>query len=184
MENALALGRLIRESRLKKGLSLGQLAAEVGRSSSSVRRWERGEVPPARSVMGDLAAALDLDPEDLEALRPHPADPTPSAAPDDDVIDHRPSTVEQPVVEAVDDKAQPPVVESVGFGAVDAPRTSGLVGDVIASLRSMTKGWDGWIRGLLTLGVLLVMIVILIWALGELFSALGDVWNSFDADPG
>ncbi|KAA3636310.1 MAG: XRE family transcriptional regulator, partial [Armatimonadetes bacterium] len=55
MDDSASLGRFIRESRLKKGMSLGQLAASIGRSSSSVRRWERDEVAPAITVMPALA---------------------------------------------------------------------------------------------------------------------------------
>ena len=72
MSDTVALGRLIRESRLKQGMSLGQLAAAVGRSSSSVRRWERGEVPPAAGIIDDLASALDIDADELRRLRPQP----------------------------------------------------------------------------------------------------------------
>ena len=50
------MGRTIREARLARGRSLSQLAAAVGRSSSSVRRWERDEVPPAIGIIDELAA--------------------------------------------------------------------------------------------------------------------------------
>ena len=45
-----------------------------------------------------------------------------------------------------------------------------------------TSSWSGWIRGLLTLVVLIVMGLVLIWALGELASALSEIWDSFDTD--
>ena len=49
MNEATSMGRFIRESRLQQGMSLGQLAASIGRSPSSVRRWERDEVAPVCS---------------------------------------------------------------------------------------------------------------------------------------
>ena len=178
MNDALAIGRAIREARLEKGMSLGQLAAAVGRSSSSVRRWERGEVPPAIGIIDDLATVLDLDPDELRSLRPEP-DPvteldepdTPSPATPIDVIPRIEST--GPVFEPA---PQP--------DAVPARRPPGFLGDVVEVVRGATAGWTGWIRGLLTFAVLLVMAVVLVWALGELFGALGEIWDSFDAEPG
>jgi transcriptional regulator with XRE-family HTH domain len=176
MNDALAIGRAIREARLEKGMSLGQLAAAVGRSSSSVRRWERGEVPPAIGIIDDLARVLELDPDELRSLRPDP-DPvaesdeldTPSPATPIDVI---------PRIESTG-----PAFEPKTDAGVPRRRPSGFLGDVVEVVRGMTAGWTGWIRGLLTFAVLLVMAIILVWALGELFGALGEIWNSFDAEP-
>lgn len=190
------LGRLIRESRLKKGMSLAQLAAAVGRSSSSVRRWERGEVPPAKAIMGDLATALDLEEAQLDELRPSSSNQQPQSdgdAPAGLVSDpgrairadgRKHTTLEQPIV-APDAGAVP----SNGAAASREPssessRTSaGLVGDIVASYRSWTEDWSGWIRGGLTVALLIVMLVVFVWAVGELFGALGEIWDSFDAEP-
>ncbi|MDJ0790940.1 MAG: helix-turn-helix transcriptional regulator, partial [Acidimicrobiia bacterium] len=102
MNDAAELGRLIRESRLRKGMSLAQLAAAVGRSSSSVRRWERGEVPPAKAIVGDLAAALDLEVSDLDALRPvAPSPETPDPPDDPPAEEPKHTTLEQPIAAAV-----------------------------------------------------------------------------------
>lgn len=185
MEDAGALGRLIRESRLKKGMSLGQLAAAVGRTSSSVRRWERGEVPPAKAIIPDLAVALNLDPEDLDALRPSPSMPE-SVEPDSalsDGSDERPSTIEQPVITEsgpiqAPTQAQP--VEPIDSTSQTTTRR-GILQDVVESYRSVTDDWSGWIRGALTAAVLLIMLIVLVWALGELWSAMGEIWDSFDA---
>ena len=186
MEDAGDLGRLIRESRLKKGMSLGQLAAAVGRTSSSVRRWERGEVPPAKAIIPDLAVALDLDPDDLDALRPSPSVPAP-LEPDSvlsDGGDDRPSTIEQPVVT----QSGPTPVPAAGHvvepldSPPQTPDRRGIVQDVMESYRSVTEDWSGWIRGALTAVILLVMLIVLVWALGELWSSLGEIWDSFDAE--
>ena len=169
------LGMVIREARLEKSLSLGQLASAVGRSSSSVRRWERGEVAPAASVLPKLAAILEVDIEDLrDDVAASTADPK-KADPQEKTQDGRISTVEQPVI----DSEEPPT------------STSQVVSDGSSSFRpvlagfwdSVTKGgqgWMGWIRGALTVAALVVMLFVLVWALGELFGALGQVLDSFD----
>jgi len=68
MTTTSTLGALIRESRLAKGMSMGQLASAVGRTAASVRRWERDEVVPGADVVERLAAVLELDLDDLAAL--------------------------------------------------------------------------------------------------------------------
>ena len=197
MADTIALGRLIRESRLKQGMSLGQLAAAVGRSSSSVRRWERGEVPPASGIIDDLAEALDIDADELRKLRPQPitavahadalgAAETTGEAPYAEP--KRSTTLEQPVVRNPESGIRSPESEArplkTGPGAVipaDAPeqRQRGFFGDVVAVIVETFTNWSGWIRGLLTLAALVAMLFVLAWALGELFSALGEVWDSF-----
>jgi len=62
------LGRLIRERRLAKGLSLAQLAEAVGigpNSVSLVAAMEHGSIPPRRDVAERLAAVLEVDREPL-----------------------------------------------------------------------------------------------------------------------
>ena len=192
------LGRLIRESRLKKGMSLAQLAAAVGRSSSSVRRWERGEVPPAKAIMGDLASALDLDESQLDELRPSSSNqqsqPDGDGSPRESQVSsqglavhpdgRKHTTLEQPIV-APDAGAVPSngAASSTEPSPDSSRSSSGLVGDIVASYRSWTEDWSGWIRGGLTLALLIVMLVVFIWAIGELLGALGEIWDSFDAEP-
>ena len=62
------LGRLIRERRLAKGLSLAQLAEAVGigpTSVSLVAAMEHGSIPPRLDVAERLAAVLEMDREPL-----------------------------------------------------------------------------------------------------------------------
>jgi transcriptional regulator with XRE-family HTH domain len=62
------LGRLIREQRIAKGLSLAQLAEAVGigpTSVSLIAAMEHGSIPPRRDVAERLSAVLDLDREPL-----------------------------------------------------------------------------------------------------------------------
>jgi len=172
------LGALIREARLEKGMSMGQLASAVGRSSSSVRRWERGEVAPAASVLPKLSAILDIDPQGLHhdevtpAPEPEPEDDTPAG----DSEGVRVSTVEQPVIES--DDAPAPLAERV------SPPTptgdDGIFAEAWNVIVRSGHGWKGWIRGAVTLAVLIVMLLVLVWAVGELINALGQVLDSFD----
>jgi len=170
------LGVTIREARLEKSMSLGQLASAVGRSSSSVRRWERGEVAPAASVVPKLAAVLEIDIESLRDDKPVRTIDADDESPQDGTQDKRISTVEQP---ATAGEESPPPTPQVGSAA-----SSSVEGGVLSSFWvSFTKGgqgWMGWIRGGLTVAALIVMLFLLVWALGELFSALESVLDSFD----
>ena len=59
MSDPRTFGQAVREARLAKGMSMGQLATSVERSTASVRRWERDEGVPAKSIIDDLVAVLD-----------------------------------------------------------------------------------------------------------------------------
>ncbi len=178
MDEAAALGRLIRESRLKKGMSLGQLASAVGRSSSSVRRWERGEVAPAFGILPQLAQVLDVDESELRRMRPS-ASPTPAVPVDTTAAEsERESTVENAVVNG----GSGAVTDSRASGVVDTgARQSGFAGKLWHTIIRKRGSWIGWARGLMTAVVLIAMFVLLVWVLGELLAALGAIIDSFDA---
>ena len=180
------LGVLIREARLAKGMSLGQLASAVGRSSSSVRRWERGEVAPAASVLPKLAAILEIDGggvgDDGDSAKgesqgePSEGEPSEGERAEPTGSDGRVATVEQPEVVGAD----PPDVEHEAPSQPLAKTGGGIFTDVWRVLTRGGRGWEAWIRGLLTAAVLVVMLFVMIWALGELFDALAAVLDSFD----
>ncbi len=176
MDDPTTLGRLIRVSRLERGLSLGQLASKVGRSSSSVRRWERDEVPPAIGILPDLAAALELDEEDLQRLRPgaNAAASDPSQSSEEPITR---STIEgETVSNGSVTKPQPAEVHPDGA----SKSAGGLLRDVSQAFFGSKSSWIGWVRGIMTAVVLIVLLVVLLWALGELFDALREVLDSFD----
>lgn len=170
MTETQTLGRFIRQTRLDRGMSLGQLANEVGRSSSSVRRWERDEVAPALGIVPALAEALGVEAEELENRRPGTGQP--DAGP---VVEERltHTTMEQPPVPPVPPAEPDPV-----------PSTSrlGFFGELWESVFKEKESWIGWARGAATAVVLIAMFIVFVWAVGELFSALGDVWDSLDTN--
>lgn len=166
------LGALIRESRLKRGFSLGQLATAVGRSSASVRRWERGEVAPAATVLASLAEVLEIDLSVLERAKTSGAD---TEALGGDASEIVVSTVEQPAVEIAAPEPQSPIEP-----AEQATSQGGLFSDAWRVLTVGRENWIGWVRGFLTAGALLGMLVVLIWAVGELLDAIGVIIDSFD----
>ena len=189
MADSDALGTLIRGARLDKGLSLGQLASAVGRSSSSVRRWERGEASPAGDVIGDLATALDLDPDELGAMVVSgDADNDGMVQPltsELDASDSSPAPPVQPSVRTTleDEEA---VVEVAHYFEVDAPvdpppveRQPSRYGRMSSALWGRRDSWIGWVRGFLTALALLFLFMGLVWAFGELMTALKDVLGSF-----
>ncbi len=176
MEEPATLGRLIREARLEKGLSLGQLASRVGRSSSSVRRWERDEVAPAIGILPDLADALGLDVADLQRLRPSAVDPDT----DPSTLGDRPP-VESPVVPGAPPNGTIVTQDPLPIAAApSASRSGGILEDVSSAIFGNRESWIGWVRGILTAVVLVVMFFVLVWALGELADAVLEVLRSFD----
>lgn len=168
MDDSQSLGRFIRQSRLDRGLSLGQLASEIGRSSSSVRRWERDEVAPALTVMPVLADALEVDVAELEKRRPSLADEPDELGVIDVVTPTGPSTIEQQAVS----------VQSTVTTDEPASSRLGLFGDMWSALTEGKDSWIGWVRGIATAVVVIILLVVLVWAVGELFSSLKDVWDS------
>jgi transcriptional regulator with XRE-family HTH domain len=49
------IGQIIREKRKARGWTLEQLAAEIGRTFSTVAAWERDEITPTLFIVWDLA---------------------------------------------------------------------------------------------------------------------------------
>ncbi len=52
-----AIGQVIQDARLKKGMACYQLAVKMGIATSLVHSWERGECEPdelQRRILGDL----------------------------------------------------------------------------------------------------------------------------------
>jgi transcriptional regulator with XRE-family HTH domain len=52
---------LIREARLRVGLTQAELGRRVGRPQSAIARWERGAVKPSLETVRDLVRACGLE---------------------------------------------------------------------------------------------------------------------------
>lgn len=170
MVDATSMGRFIRESRLQQGMSLGQLAASIGRSPSSVRRWERDEVAPAIAVIPELAAVLDVDVSALEERRPHVRES--EELRETHPADKKLSTIEQPVI-------PPSPQDPAATIPSTAKRRVGFIGDMWNTVFAEKESWIGWVRGIATASVLLLFLFVLVWAVGEFAEAISDVWHSF-----
>jgi transcriptional regulator with XRE-family HTH domain len=168
MDDSQSLGRFIRQSRLDRGMSLGQLAGEIGRSSSSVRRWERDEVAPALTVMPVLADVLKVDVGELERRRPSLVDEADELNVIDIVATTGSSTIEQ----------QPVPAQPIGSEETSPESRLGLFGDLWSAVTEGKDSWIGWVRGIATAVVVIILLIVFVWAVGELFSALKEVWNS------
>jgi transcriptional regulator with XRE-family HTH domain len=189
MADSDALGPLIRGARLDKGLSLGQFASAVGRSPSSVRRWERGEAAPSADVVGDVAAVLDLDTEEFSAmiasahaieggaeqpLRPdtHPdavADSSATASGAKTTLEDEHDGVEIAPYFETPTPVMPPPVQRPPSRFKRA--SSAIIGH--------RDSWIGWVRGFLTALALFFLFMGFLWAVGELLTALKEVLGSF-----
>jgi transcriptional regulator with XRE-family HTH domain len=165
MTDRRTFGQAIRDARLTRGMSMGQLAAAVERSTASVRRWERDQGVPAETVVRELIVVLDLDETEMLALA---AAPLPVVA-----------TAPRPEEQSDATRATSASTTSMAPATVQA---SSRNGGWLSSLRDPEKPWLGYLRAALTVIVLLVLAWVLIWALGGFLEAFGDVWESLWVD--
>jgi len=54
-------GILLREARLRAGLSQAELARRAGKARSAIGRWERGEVQPSFETLRELVRVCGLE---------------------------------------------------------------------------------------------------------------------------
>jgi transcriptional regulator with XRE-family HTH domain len=78
--NSQNLGRIIKQQRLISGLTLRELAASSGVSSSHIGRVERGERFPSAHVLRRIARHLGFEESELFALAGYFTPQPPSAA--------------------------------------------------------------------------------------------------------
>ena len=191
MADSDALGPLIRGARLDKGLSLGQFASAVGRSSSSVRRWERGESTPSADVVGDVAAVLDLNTKELNAMvaSAHASEDAPEQPVTTDT--HVDMVADSPVLApraktTLEDEQA--AVEMAPYFETPAPvmpppaqRPPSRLKRASSAIMGHRDSWIGWVRGFLTALALFFLFMGFMWAVGELLTALNEVLGSFSA---
>ena len=184
MSDPRTFGQVVREARHAKGMSMGQLATAVNRSTASVRRWERDEGVPAASIRGDVANALDLSPDDLELIDDEPStEPPPSVAvtPPPSVAVTPPPPASRTGPEASLQATQAAASRVTGIAPVVDPKPTGVRG-WFAVLYDPDKPWLGYLRAALTVIVLIVLAWMLIWSLGGLLDTLGEFWESMWAE--
>jgi transcriptional regulator with XRE-family HTH domain len=64
-------GAVIREARLRAGLSQGQLGERIGRDRTQIARWERDAVSPSFDVVMEIVRVCGFDLHlDLQPLIP------------------------------------------------------------------------------------------------------------------
>lgn len=208
MSDPRTFGQAVREARLAKGMSMGQLATSVERSTASVRRWERDEGVPAKGVVNELAAVLDLSEDDvgLIAEEPDRADPPPPpqrpATPPPPTPSHAtpaPATPAPASSAPVTPRGPTPALSTpappsgasqatqaagsrvAGVVAVSEPAPTGIR-SWLAELYNPANPWLGYLRAALTVVVLIVLAWILVWALAGLFGAVGEIWDGMWAE--
>lgn len=75
------LAYALRHARERRGLSVEELAAAIGRNRGTIYDWEGGKTAPSLLDLGPLCTALLVDPR-LFADLPAPPDPVPSPVDD------------------------------------------------------------------------------------------------------
>lgn len=136
---------------------------------------------PAETVLPDLAEALGLDDAELRTLIESvhaPAPSAPYAESSEDPIPKTETTIEDEVS----------VVDAAPYFETPSPRSAqppqiepGRFGRFSKAIFGSRDSWIGWVRGILTALALLFLFFGLVWALGELLAALGEVLDTFSA---
>ena len=68
-------GSILREARLRAGLSQGDLGLRTGKDRAQIARWERDAVSPPYETLQDLVRACGYELcSDLHEYRPFPAE--------------------------------------------------------------------------------------------------------------
>ncbi len=62
------LGRLIRDNRVRLGLSQRKLGELVGKRTSTISRWEKGERCPGPDSIHELVRVLGIERQTLQSL--------------------------------------------------------------------------------------------------------------------
>lgn len=194
-----SFGQMVREARLERHLSMGQLAAAVDRSTPSVRRWERDEGLPSEDAIETLILRLGLDRADVEnALAEHRGDdPEAAVIGEGDpidvvpladvavavgagaVVDWQPPEVAEPS-EPQPTPAQPRTAPPAPIWPTASVPVEVVTQDqtLLQTIRDPDRPWLGYIRAVLTIAVLAGLAWILVWAIPEFLDAFGEVWDS------
>lgn len=200
-----SFGEFVAARRAELGIPLSTFADLVGRSTGTVRSWERGRAAPGDpKTLGAMAAVLDVDEAHLAALaggdrlEPPPL-PAPSvedapALPEPD----EPLAPDEPGDPGFDDEWTEPDDEPLPWITTDSPAPPPVpdfpteVGAPLADDRipwlplppahKVIDRTDDGVRYPLRIAATIVAIVLLLvllqWALGEFTTALGELRTS------
>lgn len=194
-----SFGRTVRYRRTKLGLSQAKLAELVGRSTATVRSWERDRTRPSDDrVLTTLAAILGVDERQLfEKAEMVP--PEPVVEEDHPTVEQVLATLsppkpaeplpfeeeeESPVPSEVPDRGIEPSVTSPApaFVAppdpfVETPPTPSIAD--ISYLEDESQRTMYRVRNLATVVAVVALFVAFLWAVGEGLGAFGEWWDSF-----
>ena len=201
-----SFGRTVRYRRTKLGLSQSKLGELVGRSTATIRSWEKDDSRPTDpDVLATLAAILGVSERQLfekaEVDRPHDIEDSPT-------VEQALATLRPP-----DSPAPPKQEPRVSVVAADTTSVSAEGGNAGRRRGSWEQSADGpafaappdphvltqttpsladasyvedpsqrqmyRVRTLATLVALVALVVALIWAVQEGFGALGEWWDAF-----
>ena len=202
-----SFGRTVRYRRTKLGLSQAKLAELVGRSTATVRAWERDKSRPNDpKVLEALAAILGVDERQLfdkaevetplfeensptveQALAtlapPEPRRETPAHLAEPVVEDQDPGfPAETPPVPREPARRLVGVASGPAYVAPPDPfvqtvPTPSVIDTSYMEDESQRQMYR--VRSLATLVAFVALVVAFIWAAGEGLGALGDWWDSF-----
>jgi len=119
------LGRIIKQQRIMSGLTLRELAASSGVSSSHLGRVERGERFPSAHVLRRIARHLSFEESELFALAGYFSPQPPTAAE---------STVENSVIQL-----DPIVARALAQEPIEIQRASIII---LTLLKSIAKSFE------------------------------------------
>ena len=150
-------------------------------------------------IIDELAEVLDLSDDDLALiwsepdhlatpapLTPAPLTPAPVTPPPVTPPPLTPPPLTPPPVTPLPQSGESQATQAAGSRvvagvAVAEPEPAGIKG-WLAELYDPANPWLGYLRATLTVIVLIILAWILVWALAELFGAVGEIWDGMWAE--
>lgn len=204
---AVSPAEIIRRRRAQLGLSQEQLAERIGRAASTVRRWEKGEAVPPDGVISALATALQVAPRDLAVAFGESGDEESETTPDPTTAAPAAPRTAAPPPAPSGRATEPPIDEQATVAAATAVAASAVAKAPVAAppqqpkrrsplwrapaldpseglsyLEDSRQRFRYWLRAALTIVAIIILLMLLMWAFGEFWDALGKVWDLFGDD--